>query len=104
MIEMAQKNPFFFSMSGGNRVGEARTVEELRERVKKVPIESLQFHLDRGDFVKWLMYMKELGIAARVRAMKDVVDIRGELLYALSPPRPEKKSKKKPRKMVKKKK
>jgi len=87
------KNGFIFNTPTGKRVGEARDLEEFKRLVKKVPLKSLEFHFERGDFVKWLMYIKEPGVAARVRTMKDVIDLRGELLYALSPPKP-KKSKK----------
>jgi len=84
------KNGFIFNTPKGKRVGEARDLEELRKLVKKVPLESLEFHFERGDFVRWLMYIKEPGVAARIRAMKGVIDLRGELLYALSPPKPKK--------------
>ena len=85
-------------------VGEAKNITEFRAFVKKAPLVSLRFHLERGDFLKWLMYIKQPGLAARVRKLKgDSWDIRGELSYALSPPRKKAVKKKAKKKKVKRK-
>lgn len=96
------KNGFVFNTPAGKVVGEAKSLEEFRELVKKVPMESLRFHLGRKDFIKWLMYMKQPGLAARVRKIKtDSWDFRGDLAYALTVPKPKKPVKRKPAKKKK---
>jgi hypothetical protein len=83
------KNSFVFNTPGGNRVGEARDVGEFKKLMRDVPMESLKFHFERGDFVKWLMHRREPGLAARVRAIKaSSWDLRGDLVYALDAPHP----------------
>jgi hypothetical protein len=53
--KLPRENAFYFFTSVGNYTGEsASSFEAFLERIKEIDIESLQFHLYRGDFEKWI--------------------------------------------------
>jgi hypothetical protein len=66
--EMSQKilrtvpreKAFYFFTSIGNYTGESATsLKEFMEKVNEVNLKSLEFHLYRGDFEKWLTEVLE---------------------------------------------
>ena len=61
------KNSFIFCMTDGRKVGEAKNLAELRQVVGKVPLESVLYHANRGDFANWLKYLGKPELAAEVR-------------------------------------
>jgi hypothetical protein len=53
--KLPKENAFYFFTSVGNYTGEsASSFEAFLERIKETDIKSLQFHLYRGDFEKWI--------------------------------------------------
>jgi hypothetical protein len=57
--QMASKIPrekaFYFFTSIGNYTGEsAASLKEFGEKINTVNVKSLEFHLYRGDFEKWI--------------------------------------------------
>ena len=53
--KLPKENGFFFFTSVGNYTGEnAESFEEFLEEIMEVDSESLEFHLHRGDFEKWI--------------------------------------------------
>jgi alpha-amylase len=50
-----REKAFYFFTSVGNYTGmSAASLKEFMERVNDVNIKSLEFHLQRGDFEKWV--------------------------------------------------
>jgi hypothetical protein len=50
-----REKAFYFFTSIGNYTGEsAASLKEFMERINQVNIKSLEFHLYRGDFEKWI--------------------------------------------------
>lgn len=55
MKKVPKEKAFYFFASVGNYVGEnASSPEEFLEKVKDIDSKSLEFHLYRGDFDKWI--------------------------------------------------
>lgn len=52
---LPREKAFYFFTSIGNYTGEsAASLKEFMERINHVNIKSLEFHLYRGDFEKWI--------------------------------------------------
>ena len=50
-----REKAFYFFTSVGNYTGlSAASLKEFTERIHEVNIKSLEFHLQRGDFEKWV--------------------------------------------------
>lgn len=67
----------------------ARTLEEFYKIIKKISVDSLEFHLYRGDFENWLKEAcKEPGLAHEIEHVKEDClkgdELRAELLKALN--------------------
>jgi hypothetical protein len=53
--KIPKEKAFYFFASIGNYTGEnASSLEEFSEKVKEIANKSLEFHLYRGDFEKWI--------------------------------------------------
>jgi hypothetical protein len=53
--KLSRENAFYFFTSVGNYTGEsASSLEEFAEKIREVSIKSLEFHLQRGDFERWV--------------------------------------------------
>jgi len=53
--KLPREKAFYFFTSIGNYTGEsAASLEEFLEKIKGVSIKSLEFHLYREDFEKWI--------------------------------------------------
>ncbi|UCE15743.1 MAG: hypothetical protein JSV12_07725 [Candidatus Bathyarchaeota archaeon] len=53
--KVLREEAFYFFSSIGNYIGErAVSMEEFSEKIKEVNNKSLEFHLYRGDFEKWV--------------------------------------------------
>ncbi len=50
-----REKAFYFFTSIGNYTGvSASSLKEFMEKINEIDVKSLQFHLERGDFEKWL--------------------------------------------------
>jgi alpha-amylase len=50
-----REKAFYFFTSIGNYTGEsAASLKEFMEKINSVNLKSLEFHLQRGDFEKWI--------------------------------------------------
>ncbi len=54
---------FIFRNSDYTILGEARTIKEFGNKIKELPIDSLNFHASRDHFSKWLMARAEIQLA-----------------------------------------
>jgi len=58
--KLSRENAFYFFTSIGNYTGEnATSLEEFVNKVREVNLKSLEFHLYRGDFEKWVAEVLE---------------------------------------------
>jgi len=57
---LPREKAFYFFTSIGNYTGEsAASLKEFMEKINKVNMKSLEFHLYRGDFEKWIIEVLE---------------------------------------------
>ncbi len=81
---------FYFFTSIGNYTGEsAASLEEFVKKTLEVNVKSLEFHLYRGDFEKWIAETLEDNVlAGKVKQLKDVkaigMDLRDRLYLIVS--------------------
>lgn len=66
----------------------AFNLEDLKTKVAKVPVASIEFHQNRGDFARWIRdVFKETQLAERISRMSNTGEaLRLELLNALGNP------------------
>ena len=66
-----REEAFYFFSSIGNYIGDsAASLEEFSEKIKEVNSKSLEFHLYRGDFEKWVDEV--LGDAELAKKIKEL--------------------------------
>jgi hypothetical protein len=71
--ELTREGAFYFFTSIGNYVGESATsLEDFLNKIEHVDIKSLEFHLYRGDFEKWVA--GTLGDKRLAEAIKNLHD------------------------------
>ena len=88
--KLLQEKAFYFFTSVGNYTGEnAASLEEFVKITRKVDIKSLEFHLYRGDFERWIA--ETLGDKELAEEIKDLKrqnlvgnDLRNKLSLILS--------------------
>ena len=57
---LPREKAFYFFTSIGNYTGEsAASLKEFMEKISQVNVKSLEFHLYRGDFEKWITEVLE---------------------------------------------
>jgi hypothetical protein len=67
-----REKAFYFFTSIGNYTGEsAGSLKEFVEKVNEVNVKSLEFHLYRGDFEKWITeVLQDEGLALEIRRLQ----------------------------------
>ena len=82
--ERDENKAFFFYKSYGDYTGQiAHSLEEFLEKIDKVDNESLEFHLYRRDFQRWI---REIPVITELSESLDEIvnlDLKGEQLRAL---------------------
>jgi len=69
--KLSREEAFYFFISIGNYIGEsAASLEEFVKKIGEVDTKSLEFHLYRGDFEKWVIEV--LGDEKLAEQIKDV--------------------------------
>ena len=87
--EVTREWGFYFYEDVGKSLFEAAfNLEDFWEKIRKVPVASLEFHQKRGDFSKWIRdVFKEIKLAERIENVYNTgEDLRRELLNALRNP------------------
>ncbi len=60
----------FFKSVGDNTGLSASSLQEFKEKINKVEVKSLEFHIRRGDFEKWIKeVLGDSELAAEVRKL-----------------------------------
>jgi hypothetical protein len=67
-----REKAFYFFTSIGNYTGEsASSLKEFMEKINEVNFKSLEFHLYRGDFEKWVNeVLQDRELAAEIRRLR----------------------------------
>jgi hypothetical protein len=67
-----REKAFYFFTSIGNYTGEnASSLKEFMEKINEVNVKSLEFHLYRGDFEKWIdEVLEDAQLAEEIRKLK----------------------------------
>ncbi len=85
-----KETAFHFYMEVGHPTGfSAESIKEFYEIVKRVAVESLEFHLYRGDFENWVKAVfKDEALAAKLFSLKNAnvkeEELRQGILQAMS--------------------
>lgn len=71
--KVLREKAFYFFSSIGNYIGESvASLEEFVGKVREVNPKSLEFHLYRGDFEKWVdEVLGDAGLAEKIRELRD---------------------------------
>jgi alpha-amylase len=69
---LPREKAFYFFTSIGNYTGESATsLKEFMEKINRVNVKSLEFHLYRGDFEKWITeVLQDEELAVEVRKLQ----------------------------------
>jgi hypothetical protein len=69
---VSREEAFYFFTSIGNYTGEnAASLKEFMEKINHVNVKSLEFHLYRGDFEKWIAeVLQDAELASDVRKLQ----------------------------------
>ena len=72
MEVLDDQEAFYFHTSIGNYTGhKAHSLKEFEQELLKVDLKSLEFHLPREDFEKWMRFsLKEEALAKKVEALR----------------------------------
>ncbi|RLI79807.1 hypothetical protein DRP04_08805, partial [Archaeoglobales archaeon] len=76
---------FYFYEDIGNYIGTyAISIEDFAEKLEKINMKSIKFHLMRGDFENWFNAIGDKEIATRISLLrkerKDDAQLRSELV------------------------
>ncbi len=80
---------FVFRQPDGVELSRARTIRELREKLRYIPAESLEFHALRDHFSNWLCARTRFELADRIKPVKvsqftSIEELRSYLLDAIT--------------------
>jgi hypothetical protein len=81
---------FYFFTSIGNYTGEsAASLEEFVKKILDVNVKSIEFHLYRGDFEKWIAgTLEDNALADKIKRLKELkpigIDLRDRLYLIVS--------------------
>lgn len=69
---LPREKAFYFFTSIGNYTGEsASSLKEFVDRINEVAIKSLEFHLNRGDFERWIdRVLEDRPLAMEIRDLR----------------------------------
>ena len=80
MKKVPREKGFYFFTSIGNYTGkEASSLQEFLEKIREIETESVEFHLDRGDFQKWFREVWRIDKLADEIGKKEKQNLKGEL-------------------------
>ena len=88
--DLSREQAFYFFTSIGNYTGEsAASLEEFAKKVLAVNVKSIEFHLYRGDFEKWITEtLEDIILANRIKQLKELkpigIDLRDRLYLIIS--------------------
>jgi len=72
--KLSRENAFYFFTSIGNYTGEnAASLEEFVNKIREVNVKSLEFHLYRGDFEKWVAeVLEDKELAEEIKSLQNL--------------------------------
>jgi alpha-amylase len=78
----AADEPFIFSTDLNKFLDiKAWSLKGFFEAIKKIPVESLKYHMQRGDFERWIRSsLRDEKLADQIKELKDVEDLRSKFL------------------------
>jgi hypothetical protein len=85
-----REKAFYFFTSVGNYTGvSADSLKEFMKRINEVNVKSLEFHIHRGDFEKWMSdVLQDAELAAEMKRLQKLNltsnSLRDQLNFALS--------------------
>jgi CheY-like chemotaxis protein len=80
---------FVFRQPDGTELSRARTIRDLREKLRYIPSESLEFHAMRDHFSNWLCARTRFELADRIKPVKvsqftSIEDLRAYLISVIT--------------------
>lgn len=82
---LPREKAFYFFTSIGNYTGKsAASLKEFVDKLDEVNVKSLEFHLYRGDFERWIAeVLEDKELAEEISTFRDAHPIREELKVGL---------------------
>ena len=79
--KLSQREAFYFFTSVGNFTGRSATsLKDFLKEIREVDAKSLEFHLQRGDFEKWIIdVLRNTKLAREIRNLRNQ-KLTGEVL------------------------
>lgn len=70
--KLPRERAFYFFTSIGNYTGEsASSLEEFMKKISEVNVKSLEFHLSRGDFERWIAEtLEDKELAEKIKSLR----------------------------------
>jgi hypothetical protein len=87
---VTREKAFYFFTSIGNYTGmSASSLKEFMEKISEVNVKSLEFHLYRGDFEKWVAeVLQDLDLAGEIKRLQKLSltgnGLRDQLIFVVS--------------------
>ena len=87
---LSRDKAFYFFTSIGNYTGEsAASLEEFSKKILDINVKSLEFHLYRGDFERWIAdALEDSELATKIKRLKELkpigIDLRDRLYLIVS--------------------
>lgn len=87
---LPREQSFYFFTSTGNYTGEsAVSLEEFAKKILQINVKSIEFHLYRGDFEKWITEtLEDNTLADKIKNLKELkpigIDLRDRLYLIIS--------------------
>lgn len=73
LVRLPPENVFLFYKGVGVSVGKsASSLPEFAQTIRDLEEESIEFHLDRGDFEKWITFIGDHSLSSRVSEIKNL--------------------------------
>lgn len=71
---VSREKAFYFFTSIGNYTGESvSSLKEFMDKISAVDVKSLEFHLHRGDFEKWIAeVLEDKDLAAEIDGLRSL--------------------------------
>ena len=71
LSNVPRENGFYFYSSMGNPTGAvACSFDEFCQSVKSSPLETIEFHLTRGDFENWIRFLGDQELAGQIEMLR----------------------------------
>lgn len=78
--KLPPRNAFYFYLDIGKPLGiNSDSLDDFCEKIRSINVNSIEFHVARGDFELWVHFLGDVELAKRLRGIKEA-GLSGEVL------------------------